>query len=646
MRITKPTDKGKSQPVNEEERRATAAALLAEAYGHLVPALTAQVCLALLAVIVFWGHVPATILLPWLAALWLITGLRYRLYRGYRQNAGHEGGGRWTRLFLLGLFASGLAWGSAGLLFFPEGSTSLQIFLALLLGGLVDGAAITVAPLQNPLRIFIVMLLAPIAARLYLTGGDTPLTLGLMLLLNGGVCWVMSNYVHRMLMASLRHRFRRLQEIERRKTSEENISIYKRNLERLVFERTQALSRSNEELFQEILERKKAEEEKARMVAQLLEAQKMEAIGTLAGGIAHDFNNILNIIIGFTELALEDLPDKSRLKTDLEEVYKAGQRGRDLVRQILSFSRNERQKPTQVKPTKLIEEVHTLLRATIPASVEIRTDLDHESGSILVDPNQMHRVLTNLATNAVHAMEEHGVLTFKVDQVRLPDENALPKTDLRPRPYIRIMVSDTGCGISEETKKRIFEPFFTTKEVGKGSGMGLAVVHGIVSANQGVITVESEPGEGATFLLFFPAVDLPVEAAAPADRQPLPGTERILVVDDDRAIARMTNRLLSSQGYRVTVSCDSSEALGLFRGTPDAFDLIISDQTMPGLTGLEFAREIHRLRPQIPLILCTGYSSKVSEESLTAAGITSIMMKPFDRQELTGKVRLALEKTN
>jgi|GEM_PF-5454111 len=640
--VPSPTSSGPHQASTPDR---LADELLAQAFSHLPSYTLASLFLSFLVSVVLWDHLSHTLLLAWSLTIWLLYGLRYLSYRFYRQGSQQVDVKRWRNIFQIGQLASGLAWGSAGIILFTENSPTHQVFLAFVLGGMVAGATTSLATVQIPLRIFVFMIIVPISLRFYLAGGEISLAMSFMMLLFGGMTVAMSAKIHQTLRSSLTLRLLNREEMESRKKAEIRLSQYQGNLERLVFERTKALSRSNEELFHEIIERKKAEEEKDRLVSHLLHTQKMEAIGTLAGGIAHDFNNILSIVIGYTELVLEELPDGSRLKADLQEVFIAAQRGRALVRQILQFSRNDQHKPVAIKPQEFIVELQKLMSATIPTSVEIKTVLDQNCGPILADPNQMHRVLANLATNAVHAMDEKGVLTFILKQVRVDSDDPAPLSDLPPGHYARISVSDTGVGIDSELRKRIFEPFFTTKEVGKGTGMGLAVVHGIVSSNQGLVTVDSEPGRGSTFHLFFPLTKLESKPTFKTQEVLPSGRERILVVDDDRTIAAMIGRLLTGQGYQVTTGNGGPEALQLLRAEPEHFDLIITDQTMPGMTGLELAEELLNIRPDLPVILCTGYSSKISPETISRTGIKKVLMKPVAREELARLVREVLDQS-
>ncbi|GIX49425.1 MAG: histidine kinase [Candidatus Tectimicrobiota bacterium] len=383
--------------------------------------------------------------------------------------------------------------------------------------------------------------------------------------------------------------------------------------------------------------------ERKRLEAQLLQAQKMEAIGTLAGGIAHDFNNILAAILGYAELALFDVPEGSPLWCNVQEILTAGRRGRDLVRQILAFSR---QRPPQRQPVRLrplVQEALTLLRASLPSTVELRLRLEAEADTVLADPTQLQQVLMNLCTNAEHAMRPAGgVLEIGLDTVAVTPEFAAAHPPLRPGAHLRLRVRDSGCGMPPEVVSRIFDPFFTTKAPGEGTGMGLAVVHGIVTGHGGAITVESAPGQGTTFDVYLPPAD-PAPAAAAAAAEPLPqGRGRILFVDDEPALAQLGQELLSHLGYQVTAYTSSREALAAFRAAPQDFDLVITDQTMPQLTGEALVQELRRLRPDLPIILCTGFSHTLSEAKVAALGLQGFLYKPLVASELAAAVQRAL----
>ncbi|MBU4316327.1 MAG: PAS domain S-box protein [Proteobacteria bacterium] len=395
-----------------------------------------------------------------------------------------------------------------------------------------------------------------------------------------------------------------------------------------------------EGIVTDVSQAKRAGEEKVKLEADLKQAHKMEALGTLAGGIAHDFNNILAAIIGFSELAREDSPESSRVREEIEEVIRAGKRARDLVKHILAFSRKTEQNRFPVKIQPLVEESLNLLRASIPSTIEIRQDLDPRCGNIMADPTQIHQVIMNLCTNAAQAMDERGGIL----EVTLRPEDLANIHVGEPGPYIKLTVKDTGMGIDKDAMDKIFDPYFTTKPYGKGSGMGLAVVHGIVTAHQGLITVESTPGTGTAFHVFFPeSSEVSRNEDMAAEIPPMKGVESILVVDDEKSIIDMTRHRLERLGYRVSARTDSLEALDLFRSSPEAFDLVITDQTMPKMTGEQLAEELLKIRKNIPIILCTGFSSKMNSQKATSMGIKAFLMKPVDSHELATSIRRVLD---
>lgn len=399
---------------------------------------------------------------------------------------------------------------------------------------------------------------------------------------------------------------------------------------------------SENKLKEEILVRQQVEEKSKKLEFELRQTQKMEAIGTLAGGIAHDFNNILTAILGNAELALDYIPENSPARNCLDLIREAGIRASDLVRQILSFSRKADQELLPIQPSVVVKEVVKLLRSTIPTTVEIRQNIDPECGTTLADPTQIHQVLMNLCANAVYAMEEKGVLEICLELTTLGADDLTHRPDMMPGAYIRLSVGDTGSGMDEQTTKRIFDPFFTTKEVGRGTGMGLAVVHGIVTAHQGMIAVDSTPGQGTTFNVYFAKADS--EEVAPMETgQPLPtvptGNERILFVDDDEGLVNMWKMILDGLGYHVATKTSSQEALEVFSSQPEAFDLVITDQTMPGMTGVELAQELMGIRPDIPIILYTGYSSKVSIKEAQDMKIRKFFVKPVEARQLAMAIR-------
>jgi len=386
----------------------------------------------------------------------------------------------------------------------------------------------------------------------------------------------------------------------------------------------------------------------ARVEERLNQAQKMEAIGTLAGGIAHDFNNILFPMLGYAEMLREDLAADSKLFGYVEEIFHAGLRARDLVQQILSFSRKSDQElmPIQLHP--IVKEAVKLLRATIPKTIDIRQSIASDCGPVLADPTRIHQIVMNLATNAFHAMEAGGgVLTVSLKKTRMPPEDLPVEPVSNPGDYACLSITDTGVGIPKEILDRVFEPYFTTKPKDKGTGLGLSVVHGIVKSLGGEIRIESEPGKGTACRVYLPVV---ARRAGKADReaiQPVPGgNESILLVDDEAPIVRMEHQMLERLGYRVTSRTSSIEALEAFRAEPGRFDLVVTDMTMPNMTGVQLAEAVKRVDPKVPVILCTGFSEQVDEEKCRALGIQGYVLKPIIRKDIAEAIRKVLDRAD
>ncbi len=382
--------------------------------------------------------------------------------------------------------------------------------------------------------------------------------------------------------------------------------------------------------------------EKKRLEAKLQQAQKMEAIGTLAGGIAHDFNNILTPIMVYTEMELLNTSDDGERRYPLDQVLKAAHRARDLVQQILTFSRQSEQKKEPVQLGPIVNETIKFLRSSLPSTIEIRNKIERGLGYVLANPIQIHQVLLNLCTNASHAMRDKGgVLGVELEDVS--NERTSQYPELNHGPYVRLTVSDTGHGISKRLLEQIFDPFFTTKERGEGTGMGLAVVHGIVKDSGGAIIVESEPGRGTAFHVFFQKIVEGISPKHETNKDLVHGSERILFIDDEEGIVKIIKKMLQSLGYKVDARNNSLEALKAFRDSPESFDLIITDQTMPKMTGVELAKEIMKINNDIPIILCTGFSSQITQEMARSMGIREFVLKPILMAEMAQAIRRALD---
>ncbi len=376
---------------------------------------------------------------------------------------------------------------------------------------------------------------------------------------------------------------------------------------------------------------------------ELRQAQKMEAIGTLAGGIAHDFNNILGVILGYTEISFDHAAAGTPLHENLTEVMTAGERAKNLVRQILAFSRQTEQGVKPISITSIIKETVKFIRSTFPSVIEIRQQFKAANDVIMADPTQIHQIIMNLCTNAKHAIgEQAGVLEVRVENCEI-DSEAFRSQGLTPGTYVKLGVSDTGCGMEKAMLEKIFDPFFTTKEPGKGTGLGLSVVHGIVKSYGGTVHAYSEPGNGASFSIYFPVINTHQETAPETGHSQITGgTENILVVDDEENIVKIMQKMLEHLGYSVTPRTSSVEALEVFRNRPHSFDLIITDQTMPNMTGVELAQEMKRIRQDIPIILCTGFSEMVTENKARDMCIQAFLMKPVLLKDIAETIKSVL----
>ncbi len=400
------------------------------------------------------------------------------------------------------------------------------------------------------------------------------------------------------------------------------------------------------EIATNITSRKEEELNREKLEEKLRQSHKMEAIGTLAGGIAHDFNNLLSAILGYTEIVKRDLTENSSKQNDLDQVLRAGNKAKELVRQILTFSRQAEVQRVLFQPAIIIKEAVKLLRSSIPSTIEIQQDIDSNCGAILADPTQLHQILMNLCTNSFQAMEKKGgVLRINLQEIAKAeisgeDKSHLPVVDN----YILLTVEDSGPGIALELQNKIFDPYFTTKETGKGTGMGLAIVHGIVQSYDGHISMKSEPGKGCSFHIFFPVVrdEIPIVKNG-VHSNDLTGTERIIFVDDEEVIVRLGKKILERLGYQITAVQSSFEALSIFQNQPDEFDLVVTDQTMPGMTGVDLASRMLEIRPDIPVLLCTGYSATITEEKALSMGIKGFAEKPLTMNELARLVRSVLD---
>ncbi|MCP3875040.1 MAG: response regulator [Desulfobacteraceae bacterium] len=429
------------------------------------------------------------------------------------------------------------------------------------------------------------------------------------------------------------------------KRSDQKLKSMHDELELRVKERTKDIEEANRKLANELKERKKVEKEREEVSQQLRQSQKMEAIGTLAGGIAHDFNNILSAIIGFSELSIYEIKEDSTLKPKLEKILHASGRAKDLVQQILTFSRQTELEKRPLKLKLIVLEVLNLLRASLPAFIDIKKDLK-SNGYILADQTQIHQVIMNLCTNAWHAMKENGgTLKVGLKEIDIKNESISAKNKLAIGQYLELTIKDTGCGMPPEIIERIFDPYFTTKETDKGTGLGLSVVHGIISNCNGSITVDSQIGKGSLFKIYLPSFITSNRSKPNKEKTiSLGNNEKILFVDDEPFQTEMAEQQLSQMGYRVIISNDSAHALNIFLDNKDDFDLIITDMIMPKMTGKTLSQKIHKIKPDIPIILCSGYSDDIDSDTIKKMGIAQYLMKPVGMNDLSRAVKDALQK--
>jgi signal transduction histidine kinase/ActR/RegA family two-component response regulator/uncharacterized protein YerC len=396
-------------------------------------------------------------------------------------------------------------------------------------------------------------------------------------------------------------------------------------------------------LISQIIILKRAQDERGRLEKQLIQSHKIEAIGRLTGGIAHDFNNILGIVIGNAELALEDLADGHPSRQSIAEILTACHRAKDVVRQLLSYSRRTEIKRHPISLAAVVKEALTLMRASIPSNVIINTEITAGVDTVLADPTQINQVMINLCANAAQALGSGGgALTVGLHTAPQAPPSRTAPGGCNAGGHIRLSVSDSGSGISEEHLEQVFDPYFTTKDVGHGTGLGLSVVKGIVENHGGAISVDSQPGRGTTFTIFFPLVDSPPDIQAPVAAPPPGGQGRILFVDDEAAIVSMARRMLHRLGYQATSFQNPIEALDAMRARPDHFDAVITDMTMPQMTGEQLMRQMLAIRPAIPVILCSGYSERIDRDKALALGAAQYLDKPIDKHRLAAALKAVL----
>jgi signal transduction histidine kinase/ActR/RegA family two-component response regulator len=627
-------------------------------YANAPFGFVATVLNVVLLALIQWQVMASPIILAWLASMLVLTTLRAVLVWRFQRNApAPHAIGRWGMLFDLGTFGAGIGWGSAGVWLFPVASITHQVFLAFVLGGMIAGAVGLLSARMSAYLSFATPAALPVIVRLLAQGDGLSRTMGGMAALFTIVIVFTAWKLHCTIRTSLHLRFDNADLVAAVTTEKERVEHLNTELTAEITERRRAedaLQTAHEALAVRIqertaelattLEQLQAEmEERQQLAAQLRQSQHMEAIGRLAGGVAHDFNNILAAMIGYTELAMYDMPASSPVWSHLQEVLKAGQRAKALVHQILTFSRRTEREHTPVHLPLLVQESLSLLRASLPSTMEIRQHIAPEAGTVLADTTQLHQVVLNLCANAEYAMRQTGgILEVRLEVVDIDTALVAQYPTLRPGPYVRLMVQDTGHGMPPDVVERIYEPFFTTKAVGEGTGIGLSVVHGIVVDHGGTITVESQVGYGTTFTIYLPRIECDMAGAAQEEEAMPHGQGRILFVDDEAALVHLGHTVLTQLGYSVAAYTSSEEALAVFQAAPHHFDLVITDYTMPHITGEALARSLRSIRPDIPIILGTGFSYTTDAEKARALGINAFLMKPWTAPELARTIAQVL----
>ncbi len=644
---TKETLTDKSQASNEALR--LYAALVRQLYKHAPIGIVATIANSFILTFILWNVIPHSILISWLSATVSISFLRYlSLCKYWRSSPTSAEACRWATWFIIGIALSGIIWGFAGIFLFSVDSIAHQVFLAFVIGGMVAAAAGTFSIIMKAFLAYSLPALAPIIMRFFVIGDDIHLAMGAMGLLFGLLMFFTAKRVNAAIVSSLKLQFENRDLVE-------SLAVEKKRLEIL-----------NTEYADEIVQRKRmeekrkqAEEEKKKLEAQLRQSQKMEAIGTLAGGVAHDFNNLLTVIIGNAQLALMNAGKDESLRKEIGEIKKAGDRAASLTMQLLAFSRKQVIQPEVLDLNELLTGIEKMLARLIREDVELLTIIEPALWQVEVDPGQMEQAIMNLAINARDAMStcadsaagrpRGGKLTIETANIDLR-ESYFHKHGIEEKPgsYVMLTVSDTGSGMSKETQEHIFDPFFTTKGVGKGTGLGLATVYGIVKQNNGFVWVYSEPGQGSTFKVYLPKAEGDADSEK---KQRLPvieldGSETVLIVEDDEGLRKFTQEVLQSYGYRILAAENGEEALKVGKEHEGPIHLMITDVVMPKMGGKEAADRLQPFYPRMKVIYMSGYTDNaIVHHGVLAPGL-NFLEKPFTPESLARKVREALDAEN
>ncbi len=591
-----------------------------------------------------WTVIAHPVVVAWWLYMAAVSLARFILARQYRL-AAPAGAERWCTFFTIGVALSAAGWGAAGIWLFPQGDLTHQVLLAFVLGGMMLGGGSILAARPETFLAFLIPAGLPASAHFFFPGDPEHLAMGSLATIFTLATVVSTRRIYLTINSALNLQFENEDLVHALRLEKDRVDSLNQKLELRVQERTAELNEAVALLREEIAERKLAEEERGRIEIDLRHAQKMQAVGVLAGGIAHDFNNILTSIAGYAELAQDLLPKDSEAYSHLEQVMKAALRAGDLVRGLLMFSRKGAPSPSLIPAGDIVTEALELLRASLPATVEFQRTIDPDCGCVFADPGLIHQVVINLCTNAYQAMSGGpGRLEVVLAPIEVSATHPAAHAWIPEGSYVRLAVSDTGPGIPTKIADRIFEPFFTTKAPGQGTGLGLSVVHGIVTGYGGFIRFENHQPTGTTFFVYLPRVTADRPSAArelgPAPR----GAGRILFVDDEEPIALLGARILRDLGYQVTVTTSSVEALSLFAGALQEFDLVVTDFAMPKMNGGELISRLKQLRPDIAVILLSGFNEEViNSEQSRRLGVNEYVRKPFSSAELAHAIRRALD---
>ena len=596
-----------------------------------------------------WEVIPRSTLLVWLVYMAGVSLLRFALTRVYLRTAGIRNSTRnWEVAFTVGTGLSGIGWGAAGVFLYPEAHLPNQVFLVFVLGGMMLGGGAILAARPAAILAFLIPTGFPAAIR-FLFEPDSPhRIMALLMLLFDAAILLTTFHFHRAVTHSLGLSFENNGLVARLQAATQRLQTLNEGLEARVRQRTAELDETVLQLRTEITERRRAEEQRAGLEARLRHTQKLEALGVLSGGIAHEFNNLLTSIVGYTNVVRDLLRSDTEAAINLEEVLKASSRAANLVRWLLIFGRKTEHKPRLISIGRVVSEALELVGCSLPPGTTLRQSIHSGCGSVFADPDLIQQIVVNLCANASEALSDQGGV---VEVTLAPADvgGAAPsQPGLADGAYVQLTVRDTGRGIPPELAERIFDPFFTTKPVGGGTGLGLSVVHGIVATYRGRITFESEASRGTRFVVLLPRVDAAPEKAKPqAEAKPdAVAAQRILLVDDEEAIARLGALLLRGLGHSVTPLTSSNEAIQLFLRQPEAFDLVLTDLTMPQMTGKDLIRRLRDIRPGLPAILMSGFQEASLEfESEQKQSATDFLSKPFSRSDLAKAIRSVLGKT-